>query len=180
MPLSPCQHMTISTYREQVWKLATFLHTNFGPYPNDRRKKHSEVITAVVRSKFLMAMAMMMSSGIWQCVCSLTDIYQCFKGYTVCWKWRLKFLQKVRKYLSHYKYMASWQKRPPERTPLVGEVRANFYWYRVSHGQRDRSPRPYSRFSRPEPLLFFPSSSSIVLTRLSGACSRFNTCQNIW
>lgn len=83
MPLSPCQHMTISTYREQVRKLATFLHTNFGPYPNDRSKKHQEVITAVVRSEVLMAMATKVSSGICQSVCSLTDIYQCFKGYTV-------------------------------------------------------------------------------------------------
>jgi hypothetical protein len=32
----------------------------------------------------------------------------------------------------------------------------------VSRGQRNGSPRPYSRFSRPEPLLFPPSSSSIV------------------
>jgi hypothetical protein len=38
----------------------------------------------------------------------------------------------------------------------------------VSHGQRDGSLRPYSRVSRPEPLLFLPSSSSVVLTRLSG------------
>jgi hypothetical protein len=37
----------------------------------------------------------------------------------------------------------------------------------VSHGQRNRSPRPYSQISRPEPLLFLPSSSSVVLTRLS-------------
>jgi hypothetical protein len=31
---------------------------------------------------------------------------------------------------------------------------------------------PYSRFSRPQPLLFFPSSSSVVLTRLSGPRSK--------
>jgi hypothetical protein len=35
-----------------------------------------------------------------------------------------------------------------------------------------RIPRPYSRFSRPEPPLFLPSSSSIVLTRLCGPRSR--------
>jgi hypothetical protein len=35
--------------------------------------------------------------------------------------------------------------------------------------------RPYSRFSRPEPLLFLPSSSSFVLTRLSGPHSRYTT-----
>jgi hypothetical protein len=51
-----------------------------------------------------------------------------------------------------------------ERSPLVGEVSANVCTWR----QRNGPPRPYSRFSRPEPLLFLPCSSSIVLTRLSG------------
>jgi hypothetical protein len=37
----------------------------------------------------------------------------------------------------------------------------------VPRGQRDGSLRLYSRFSRPESLLFLPSSSSIVPTRLS-------------
>jgi hypothetical protein len=55
-----------------------------------------------------------------------------------------------------------------ERLPLVGEVSANFCGQRVSHGQRDGSLQSYSRFSRPEPLLFLLSSSSVVLTRLSG------------
>jgi hypothetical protein len=40
--------------------------------------------------------------------------------------------------------------------------------YRVSRGQRDGSPRPNSRLSTPEPLLFLPSSSSTVFTRLGG------------
>jgi hypothetical protein len=40
--------------------------------------------------------------------------------------------------------------------------------------------RPYSRFSRPEPLLFLSSSSSIVLTRLSGPHYRPTTSQKIW
>jgi hypothetical protein len=35
----------------------------------------------------------------------------------------------------------------------------------VSRGQRDGSLWPYSRFCRPEQLLFFPSSSSIVRRR---------------
>jgi hypothetical protein len=35
---------------------------------------------------------------------------------------------------------------------------------RVLRGQRNGSPRSYSRFSWPEPLLFLPSSSSVVLT----------------
>jgi hypothetical protein len=44
---------------------------------------------------------------------------------------------------------------PTERPPLVGEVIAYFCGYRVPRGQRDRSLRPYSRFSRQEPLLFY-------------------------
>jgi hypothetical protein len=31
---------------------------------------------------------------------------------------------------------------PTERPPLIGEVSANFSGYRVSHGQRNESPRP--------------------------------------
>jgi hypothetical protein len=38
----------------------------------------------------------------------------------------------------------------------------------VPRGQRDGSLRQYSRLSSPEPLLLLSSSSSIVLTRLSG------------
>jgi hypothetical protein len=45
----------------------------------------------------------------------------------------------------------------------------------VSRGERGRSPRPYSRISRPEPLLYLPSSSSIVFKRLSGPRSRPST-----
>jgi hypothetical protein len=44
-------------------------------------------------------------------------------------------------------------------------------------GQRGGSLGPYSRFSRPEPLIFLPSSSSIVLRRLSGPRSRPTTSQ---
>jgi hypothetical protein len=66
-----------------------------------------------------------------------------------------------------------------ERPPLVGEVSANFCGQRVSRGQRNGSPRPYSRFSRPEPLLFLPNSYSVVLTRLSGPRSRPTTSQKI-
>jgi hypothetical protein len=39
--------------------------------------------------------------------------------------------------------------------------------------------KPYSRLSRPEPLLFLPSSSSIVPMRLSGPRSRPTTSQKI-
>jgi hypothetical protein len=44
---------------------------------------------------------------------------------------------------------------PTERPPPVGEVIANFCGERVPRGQRDGSLRPYSRFSRQEPLLFY-------------------------
>jgi hypothetical protein len=44
---------------------------------------------------------------------------------------------------------------PTERPPLVGEVTASFCGWRVPRGQRDGSLRPYSRFSRQEPLLFY-------------------------
>jgi hypothetical protein len=44
---------------------------------------------------------------------------------------------------------------PTERPPLVGKVIANFCGYRVPRGQRNGSLRPYSRFSRQEPLLFY-------------------------
>jgi hypothetical protein len=49
---------------------------------------------------------------------------------------------------------------PTERPPLVGEVSANVCGWRVPRGRRDGSLRPYFRLSRPEPLLFLPSSSS--------------------
>jgi hypothetical protein len=42
-----------------------------------------------------------------------------------------------------------------ERPPLVGEAIANFCGYRVTRGERDGTLRPYSRFSRQEPLLFY-------------------------
>jgi hypothetical protein len=49
---------------------------------------------------------------------------------------------------------------PSERPPFVGGVSANVCGERVPCGQRDGSLRPYSRISRPEPLLFLPSCSS--------------------
>jgi hypothetical protein len=60
---------------------------------------------------------------------------------------------------------------PTEQLLLVGKDSANFCGKWVSRGQMD----PYGHiisFSSPEPLLFLPSSSSIVLTRLSGPRSR--------
>jgi hypothetical protein len=55
---------------------------------------------------------------------------------------------------------------PTERSPLVGEVSANFL--RIERCHVVNAADPYgrtSRFSRPEPLLFLSSSSSLVLTR---------------
>jgi hypothetical protein len=68
--------------------------------------------------------------------------------------------------------LASVRKRtiPTERQPLVSEVSANFFADRGATWSE--SLRPYSRLSRPDPLLFIPSSSSVVLTRLSGPRSR--------
>jgi hypothetical protein len=50
----------------------------------------------------------------------------------------------------------------------------------VSRGQGDGSLPQYSRSSRPQPLLYLPSSSSIVLMRLNGPRSRTTTFQKIW
>jgi hypothetical protein len=64
-----------------------------------------------------------------------------------------------------------------ERLPLVDEVSANLCGYRVVAAD---PLRPYSRISRPEPLLFLWSSSSIILTRLSWPCSWPTTLHKIW
>jgi hypothetical protein len=61
---------------------------------------------------------------------------------------------------------------PTERPKLVGEVSTNLWGQKVPRGRRDGSLRAYSRFPRLEPLLFLSSSSSVVLTRLSGPRSR--------
>jgi hypothetical protein len=55
---------------------------------------------------------------------------------------------------------------PTERPPLIAEVNANIWRHRMLRGQRNGSPRPYSRSSKREPVLFLPNSSSNVLTRL--------------
>jgi hypothetical protein len=69
---------------------------------------------------------------------------------------------------------------PIERPPLVGEVSANFCGYSMPRGEREGSLRPYSRISRPELLLFLSSSSSVVLTRLSGPRSKPITSHKNW
>jgi hypothetical protein len=66
-----------------------------------------------------------------------------------------------------------------ERQSFVGEVSANFCGWRVPRGQHDGSLWSYSRLSRPKLLLSFPSSSSIVLTGLSGPRSRPTTFHKI-
>jgi hypothetical protein len=60
---------------------------------------------------------------------------------------------------------------------FVGEFSAHLRGYGVPRGQRDGSPTAVISVSRPEPLLFLPSSSSVVLTRLSGPRSRPTTSQ---
>jgi hypothetical protein len=57
--------------------------------------------------------------------------------------------------------------------------RCQIFLYKVPRGQRDGSLLPYSRFSRPEPLLFLSSRSSVVLTRPSGPRSRPSTSQKV-
>jgi hypothetical protein len=49
----------------------------------------------------------------------------------------------------------------------------------MPRGQRDGSLQPYFRISRPNPLLFLSSNSSVVLTRLSGPRSRRTTSQEM-
>jgi hypothetical protein len=49
------------------------------------------------------------------------------------------------------------------RPLLVGEVSAHVWGYRLLHGQRNRSPWPYSHFSRLEPLLFFQVHPQLYL-----------------
>jgi hypothetical protein len=73
--------------------------------------------------------------------------------------------------------VASVRKRttPTERPPLVNEGSATLLRIEGATWSAWRIPRPYSRISRPELLLFFPSSSSVVLTRLSGPRSRPTT-----
>jgi hypothetical protein len=66
-----------------------------------------------------------------------------------------------------------------ERPPLVGEVSAK--WVEGVAWSAQRIPTAVNLdFSTPEPLLFHSSSSSIVLTRLSGPRSRPPTSQKIW
>jgi hypothetical protein len=49
-------------------------------------------------------------------------------------------------------------------TAVLAKLVPTFVDRGVSRGQRNVLPRPYSWLSRPEQLLFLPSSSSIVFT----------------
>src|SRR5215469_10037536 len=67
---------------------------------------------------------------------------------------------------------------PTEQPPPVGDLVPTFADRGVSRGQRNGSPPPaVNLFSRPEPLLFYSSSSSVDLPRLSGPRSRPTTTQ---
>jgi hypothetical protein len=68
--------------------------------------------------------------------------------------------------------------RPSDRR-LSAKLVPTFADRRMSRGQGGGSLRPYSRLSRPEPLPFLSSSSSIVLTRLSGPRSRPTTSPDL-
>jgi hypothetical protein len=68
----------------------------------------------------------------------------------------------------------------PSNRRLSAKLVLTFADRGVSYSQRGGSLRPESPFSRPEPLLFLPSSSSIVLTRPSGPRSSFTTSLKIW
>jgi hypothetical protein len=81
------------------------------------------------------------------------------------------FSQKLKTKLRDLSPQANYTELPP----LGGELSANFCGYKSSRGFRNGSPQTYSRVPRPEPLLFLPSSSSVVLTSLSGPRSRPTT-----
>jgi hypothetical protein len=95
-----------------------------------------------------------------------------WKWKTACWKHLQTF--KHGKKLQNIKLNSvTWfqeQTIPTERSLLVGEASANFCTQRVPRGQCDGFLWLYSRLS----------SSSTVLTRLSGPHSRPTTSQKIW
>jgi hypothetical protein len=85
-----------------------------------------------------------------------------------CWSWRhvsghIFTTQQYNIWYSSYYSMVWVRERtiPTERSPLVDEVTANFCGHRVPRGQRDGSLRPYSRFSRQEPLFFYQAAPQL-------------------
>jgi hypothetical protein len=86
---------------------------------------------------------------------------------SVVYFWKKLFWSRLTRGFSEYRLQRSirvvWVREwtiPTEQPPFFDEISA--------------------KFSRPEPLLFLPSSSSVVLTRLSGPRSRPTTSQKIW
>jgi hypothetical protein len=82
---------------------------------------------------------------------------QCYKEPDNVGWWGMALWREVVEYTFKKNSMVWVRERtiPTERPPLVGKVIANFYGWRVPRGQRDGYLRPYSRFSRQEPLLFY-------------------------
>jgi hypothetical protein len=81
-----------------------------------------------------------------------------------------KGIKKIKK--TPWPQSASELYRPSDRRLSAKSVPT---FLRIEGGQRDGSLRPYSRLSRPEPLLFIASSSSVVLTRLGGPRCKHTT-----
>jgi hypothetical protein len=80
-------------------------------------------------------------------------IYGGQSGIWVDFLWVFPFIYQILKPNS-----VAWMRErtiPTERKQIVGEVGAKFCGQKKPHGQLDGSLRQYSRFSRPEPLLFF-------------------------
>jgi hypothetical protein len=77
--------------------------------------------------------------------------------------------------------VALFRKRtiPTERPTLVGKVGSSFIRIESVARSAHRFPTAVN-FLDPEPLLFHSSSSSVILTRLSGPHSRPTTSQKIW
>jgi hypothetical protein len=94
-----------------------------------------------------------------------------------CWKQISTYSHIVYSHKTLWHESASELHRPSNLS-VSGELVPTFA-DRGCRGKRDGSLRPYSRFSRPEPILSISSSSSIVLTRLSGPSSRLTISQRI-
>jgi hypothetical protein len=91
------------------------------------------------------------------------------------YKWRSLFEKQNRNKLHGLCPQANYSDRR-----LSAKLVPTFADRGLSHSQWDASLRPYSQLSRPEPLLFLLSSSSVLLMRLSGLRSRPTTSQKIW
>jgi hypothetical protein len=76
------------------------------------------------------------------------------------------FLFQVTKTKTPWPESASELYRPNDRR-LSAKLVPTFVDRGVPHGQHDGSLQPHSWLSRLEPLLFLPSSSSVVLMRLN-------------